>query len=152
MSNVVIEDEVQAWSRPIPPPPLPPHAAPPKAPVEEYRPPVPPHRNMQHHQRASEAELDQSEETGEEEEVEGRPVFQFDDEPAAEFVANVAPPRSRTVAEVKRATVVGNPMCRTNQASENEPEGVAPGELPDHLGVDYDQIMRYFDNLKESNA
>lgn len=80
--------------------------------------------------------------------MEGRPVFQFDDEPAVEFVANVAPPRSRTVAEVKRATVVGNPMCCANQTSEMEPAGVAPGELPDHLGVDYDQIMRYFDNLK----
>ncbi|XP_014262222.1 transmembrane protein 132C isoform X2 [Cimex lectularius] len=44
----------------------------------------------------------------------------------------------------KRATVVGNPMFNDNET------GLALEEL--NLGMDYNQIMQYFDNLKESNA
>lgn len=47
--------------------------------------------------------------------------------------------------EVKRATIVGNPMY-----SSQEQEEMALDDL--NLGMDYDQIMQYFDNLKESNA
>ncbi|BES97907.1 Transmembrane protein 132E [Nesidiocoris tenuis] len=44
----------------------------------------------------------------------------------------------------KRATVLGNPMFMDNDT------GLALEEL--NLGMDYNQIMHYFDNLKESNA
>ncbi|XP_017016256.2 transmembrane protein 132E [Drosophila takahashii] len=52
-------------------------------------------------------------------------------------------------SRVKRATVVGNPMF-----SATVDESVAPGERLglDDLDMDYEQIMHYFDNLKESNA
>lgn len=43
-----------------------------------------------------------------------------------------------------RATVVGNPMFGAGDP------GLALEEL--NLGMDYNQIMEYFDNLKESNA
>ncbi|CAH2074200.1 unnamed protein product, partial [Iphiclides podalirius] len=49
--------------------------------------------------------------------------------------------------EVKRATVVGNPMySRTSADAPAEALGL------DDLHMDYDQIMHYFHNLKESNA
>ena len=60
--------------------------------------------------------------------------------------------------EVKRPTVVGNPMFSSsssessgslNQDLEEEP-AAALDDL--NLGMDYNQIMQYFDNLKESNA
>ncbi|EDX17236.1 GD16787 [Drosophila simulans] len=49
-------------------------------------------------------------------------------------------------SRVKRATVVGNPMF-----SATVDESVAPGERLglDDLDMDYEQIMHYFDNLKE---
>ncbi|XP_017089705.2 transmembrane protein 132E isoform X1 [Drosophila bipectinata] len=52
-------------------------------------------------------------------------------------------------SRVKRATVVGNPMF-----SATVDESVANGERLglDDLDMDYEQIMHYFDNLKESNA
>ncbi|XP_001963408.3 transmembrane protein 132D [Drosophila ananassae] len=52
-------------------------------------------------------------------------------------------------SRVKRATVVGNPMF-----SATVDESVASGERLglDDLDMDYEQIMHYFDNLKESNA
>ncbi|XP_076253606.1 transmembrane protein 132C dtn isoform X1 [Rhynchophorus ferrugineus] len=51
MSNVETDNaEIVGWNKPIPPPPLPPHAVPlqTKKPcgTEDYRPPVPPHRNL----------------------------------------------------------------------------------------------------------
>nr|XP_015840223.1 PREDICTED: transmembrane protein 132B [Tribolium castaneum] len=43
-------EDLQVWNKPTPPPPLPPHGVPlqpkPPQPVEDYRPPVPPHRNI----------------------------------------------------------------------------------------------------------
>ncbi|CAO1433508.1 unnamed protein product [Diamesa hyperborea] len=51
---------------------------------------------------------------------------------------------------VKRATVVGNPMFSSSQDSELGPVEGSMGL--DDLEMDYDQIMHYFDNLKESNA
>ncbi|EDX00985.2 transmembrane protein 132E isoform X1 [Drosophila yakuba] len=52
-------------------------------------------------------------------------------------------------SRVKRATVVGNPMF-----SATVDESATPGERLglDDLDMDYEQIMHYFDNLKESNA
>ncbi|XP_060663139.1 transmembrane protein 132C [Drosophila nasuta] len=52
-------------------------------------------------------------------------------------------------SRVKRATVVGNPMF-----SATVDDTLAPGERLglDDLDMDYEQIMHYFDNLKESNA
>ncbi|XP_052903604.1 transmembrane protein 132E [Anopheles moucheti] len=49
----------------------------------------------------------------------------------------------------KKPTVVGNPMFSTTPDSE-----LGPGESLglDDLDMDYEQIMHYFDNLKESNA
>lgn len=46
-----VNDDLQIWNKPTPPPPLPPHGVvqPPKSKqecIEEYRPPVPPHRNI----------------------------------------------------------------------------------------------------------
>ncbi|KAG5670290.1 hypothetical protein PVAND_000567 [Polypedilum vanderplanki] len=60
-------------------------------------------------------------------------------------------PKSQHV-KVKRATVVGNPMFSASQSQDSEMG--APGESLglDDLEMDYDQIMNYFDNLKESNA
>ncbi|XP_026330069.1 transmembrane protein 132B [Hyposmocoma kahamanoa] len=53
--------------------------------------------------------------------------------------------------EVKRATIVGNPMysrSATGTEGESGPEALGL----DDLHMDYDQIMHYFHNLKESNA
>ena len=50
-------------------------------------------------------------------------------------------------AAVRRANVVENPLLR----AKSDPEGrQAASELG--LGMDYDELMRYFDSLKESNA
>lgn len=58
----------------------------------------------------------------------------------------------RSSAEVKRATIVGNPMF---SADENiEKNGVTPPDIAGlddlQLDMDYDQIMHYFENLKVS--
>lgn len=47
--------------------------------------------------------------------------------------------------EVKRATIVGNPMY-SRGADTREPAAEALGL--DELHMDYDQIMHYFHNLK----
>ncbi|XP_058978950.1 transmembrane protein 132B isoform X1 [Musca domestica] len=52
-------------------------------------------------------------------------------------------------SRVKRATVVGNPMFSSTVEDENEEEECLS---LDDLDMDYEQIMNYFDNLKESNA
>lgn len=60
---------------------------------------------------------------------------------------------SESPPEVKRATIVGNPMFSTDERGEEErvrDELLALEDL--NLGMDYQQIMEYFDNLKESNA
>uniref|UniRef100_A0A6B2E6C3 Putative conserved secreted protein n=1 Tax=Phlebotomus kandelakii TaxID=1109342 RepID=A0A6B2E6C3_9DIPT len=56
---------------------------------------------------------------------------------------------SMRAQQVKRATVVGNPMF-----SNSEDSDLGPSESLglDDLDMDYEQIMHYFDNLKESNA
>lgn len=64
-------------------------------------------------------------------------------------------------AEVKRANIVGNPMFSSTEEEDEEDEEEDEGEVQrvreellglDDLNMDYDQIMEYFDNLKESNA
>lgn len=44
--------------------------------------------------------------------------------------------------EVKRATIVGNPMYSRGEDAPTEALGI------DDLHMDYDQIMHYFHNLK----
>lgn len=56
----------------------------------------------------------------------------------------------RNSAEVKRATIVGNPMFSAEETTE---KGVTtPADLAAlddlQLDMDYDQIMHYFENLK----
>jgi len=73
--------------------------------------------------------------------------------------------------DVKRAAIIGNPMFafdhpasitatqqQQQQADQKQPGQNAGGsgdtiKLDDlNLGMDYKQLMEYFDNLKESNA
>ncbi|XP_049277564.1 transmembrane protein 132E isoform X1 [Anopheles funestus] len=63
--------------------------------------------------------------------------------------AFVASMMAATKKANKKPTVVGNPMFSTTPDSE-----LGPGESLglDDLDMDYEQIMHYFDNLKESNA
>lgn len=58
---------------------------------------------------------------------------------------------------MKRATIVGNPMFSAECEEREREREERPREdllaLEDlNLGMDYRQIMEYFDNLKESNA
>ncbi|RVE54865.1 hypothetical protein evm_000632 [Chilo suppressalis] len=72
-------------------------------------------------------------------------------EPKGEFVEAAANQnKGSSSPEVKRATIVGNPMFSRAEDGDR----TAGGEpLPlDDLHMDYDQIMHYFHNLKESNA
>ncbi|CAH2990789.1 unnamed protein product [Chilo suppressalis] len=72
-------------------------------------------------------------------------------EPKGEFVEAAANHnKGSSSPEVKRATIVGNPMFSRAEDGDR----TAGGEpLPlDDLHMDYDQIMHYFHNLKESNA
>ncbi|KAG5868104.1 hypothetical protein JTB14_034634 [Gonioctena quinquepunctata] len=206
------KDDLQVWNKPTPPPPLPPHGVP-LQPVErpkpqpdineDYRPPVPPHRNIgvtasatssaevlsprkshhhhhhrnrsqdktNHHRANSRTESGHEKESSREkveqlDNGEEHRMFEFDDEPQAsalkredkmEFVQYPKSPNAnsnRNSAEVKRATIVGNPMF---SADDNNTEvNKTTAELPSlddlQLDMDYDQIMRYFENLKESNA
>ncbi|XP_057654487.1 transmembrane protein 132E isoform X1 [Diorhabda carinulata] len=89
-------------------------------------------------------------------------IFEFDDEPQEspkrddniEFVQYSNNPSNRNSTEVKTATIVGNPMF--NVDATNIETGNKSMELPGlddlQLDMDYDQIMQYFENLKESNA
>lgn len=59
-------------------------------------------------------------------------------------------PRKST--EIKRATIVGNPMFSNNVSHERRTQEEVASLDDLNLGMDYDQIMQYFHNLKESNA
>ncbi|XP_012251513.2 transmembrane protein 132E isoform X2 [Athalia rosae] len=146
---------------------------------EDYKPPVPPHRNTgviarlpetpkKHHHRASSGSHgnhrhskhhskshksqqqssnssktdNNSRDNGDEEFVELRSHEDMQKRGAGQSAAGGVRDKSK---EVKRATIVGNPMY-----SSQEQEEMALDDL--NLGMDYDQIMQYFDNLKESNA
>lgn len=65
--------------------------------------------------------------------------------------------------DVKRAAIIGNPMFAFDPSSatasvdqkqhQNQTSGGDTIKLDDlNLGMDYKQLMEYFDNLKESNA
>lgn len=59
--------------------------------------------------------------------------------------------------DVKRAAIIGNPMFAFDPASADQKHQNAGAsdtiKLDDlNLGMDYKQLMEYFDNLKESNA
>ncbi|XP_045784546.1 transmembrane protein 132E [Maniola jurtina] len=67
-----------------------------------------------------------------------------------DFVEPTTQTKGGSSPEVKRATIVGNPMYSRADAA---PRADAPEALGiDDLHMDYDQIMHYFHNLKESNA
>jgi hypothetical protein len=53
------------------------------------------------------------------------------------------------LAAAKRANIVGNPMFTEEEQEELMASDVG---LDLNLGMDYEQILEYFDNLKESNA
>ncbi|XP_072943476.1 transmembrane protein 132E isoform X1 [Epargyreus clarus] len=63
-----------------------------------------------------------------------------------EFVEAAKQNKGGSSPEVKRATIVGNPMYSRAADAPAESLGL------DDLHMDYDQIMHYFHNLKESNA
>ncbi|XP_047106144.1 transmembrane protein 132E [Schistocerca piceifrons] len=207
------------------PPPLPPHGlvAPAPAPASaaadkplevEYRPPVPPHRNMgvtarigpsrrhhhhHHHHRSNRLEthycLNHAPplQSSYRFEIDVSVTFPLDQVPphqhqlqhhqhqlqqlqlqheaaAAAAAAAAAGANSSDFvpgaqrgagggSEVKRATIVGNPMFSAGAAvvaGGVALSGAAHDDLVGlddlNLGMDYDQIMEYFDNLKESNA
>ncbi|KAK6625427.1 hypothetical protein RUM43_005725 [Polyplax serrata] len=185
---------------PTPPPP-PPHGA--GVMLDEYKPPVPPHRtpvanqrmepqppkrhhhhhhhrNKQGKTRSSRHETVEDGEHCEEVPVPERRVESAEcrtpkkhhkscldgagsdktyilrqDHPSTAFVEYSGPEMTtsgRVVnSEVKKAMIVGNPMFSVMGSSAKDQEDVVG--LDDlNLGMDYDQIMHYFDNLKESNA
>ncbi|XP_059054238.1 transmembrane protein 132E [Achroia grisella] len=74
-------------------------------------------------------------------------------EPKGDFVE--AQTKGSSSPEVKRATIVGNPMYSRGgegrDDAEPRPDAVEALGLDD-LHMDYNQIMHYFHNLKESNA
>lgn len=53
---------------------------------------------------------------------------------------------------MKKATIVGNPMFSMSGSTSRAQTEDVVGLEDLNLGMDYDQIMQYFDNLKESNA
>ncbi|CAH1236119.1 unnamed protein product [Diabrotica balteata] len=189
------DSDIQVWNKPTPPPPLPSHShhSQNNAQNDDYKPPVPPHRNLgvsttssdsplpkkphhHHHHRNKNQEKShyhrlsneliplKSQAAVPKKKVENcteKDMFEFDDEPKAqtrkddnvEFVQYSNSPSNRNSAEVKTATIVGNPMFN---ADKNDNETSKSMELPGlddlQLDMDYDQIMQYFENLKESNA
>lgn len=154
--------------------------------VEEYKPPVPPHRNLDvstisavnatvnpeneippnlphrhkhhhhhhnhhnhhhhhHHHRNKSADA-----TGKANfntyVIKKDEVDKKDDEERLKFVNS-----SENLSEIKKANIVGNPMFSINKTEEDVDDGcLGIEEL--NLGMDYKQIMEYFDNLKESTA
>ncbi|XP_063974726.1 transmembrane protein 132E [Diachasmimorpha longicaudata] len=147
---------------------------------EDYKPPVPPHRNTGVNVRLSETpkkhphRVSGSHHQGNHRHVKHHhhhhhhgknhsksnktdevPSEVDNDEEFVELRNNEEKPNkeaTKSAREVKRATIVGNPMFSSSSSSSSqEPEEPVP--LEDlNLGMDYNQIMQYFDNLKESNA
>ncbi|KRT83247.1 hypothetical protein AMK59_4704, partial [Oryctes borbonicus] len=75
----------------------------------------------------------------------------------AQFVQySKSPTRSslnpRNSGEIKKATIIGNPMYSTEDQPQEENTAELSGLDGLQLDMDYDQIMHYFENLKESNA
>ncbi|KAG8035245.1 hypothetical protein G9C98_001735 [Cotesia typhae] len=162
---------------------------------EDYKPPVPPHRNTgvtarlpetpkkhqhrshhgnhrhvkHHHHHHHKNHSNNVKPSSKNEEAQT-----VDDEEFVELrkpgsgVSGDSKPREIVPREIKRATIVGNPMFSSNLSSSSSSsssstvsnheltETMAALETPAledlNLGMDYNQIMQYFDNLKESNA
>lgn len=55
-------------------------------------------------------------------------------------------------APVRRANIVENPLLRGQNQEQAEPCRAAEPASELGLGMDYDELMRYFDGLKESTA
>lgn len=141
------------------PPPLPPHGIPSKVDAtngndEDYKPPVPPHRGIVN--RLSEAPKKRHRSVGSEHPIARRHRSKSSRSKNVKESAESRndDKRSRNAKASKRATVVGNPMFSSNSSASsstsNHEENVALDDL--NLGMDYNQIMQLFDNLKESNA
>ncbi|XP_017768079.1 PREDICTED: transmembrane protein 132D isoform X2 [Nicrophorus vespilloides] len=198
LGNSPIHMQQLPRNKPTPPPPLPPHGLPSPdiSMAEEYKPPVPPHRNIgvttaqndgsprkhhHHHHHRNSKQVKESPKIIAEDIIDSnqRSVFEFDDEPAhpprnntpsdgvvfrqkpvsdddvIQFVQYPKSPtngNNRNSAEVKRATIVGNPMFSADDNQGEETAADIAGLDGLQLDMDYDQIMHYFDNLKESNA
>ncbi|KAK3912238.1 Transmembrane protein 132B, partial [Frankliniella fusca] len=188
------------WKLIPPPPPLPAHGSSPekRGPLRdedpEYKPPVPPHRNIplmnddehapapapppapvqprRHHHHhhshnhsrnnvnsqgsSNNSQKEQSRHTADEEDDLPDPTFvEFPEQPPGPVQLQ------GSGAEVKRANIVGNPMFSSTEEEDDDEDEDDQGEVQrvreellglDDLNMDYDQIMEYFDNLKESNA
>ncbi|XP_057335778.1 transmembrane protein 132E isoform X1 [Microplitis mediator] len=161
---------------------------------EDYKPPVPPHRNTgvtarlpetpkkhqhrnhhanhrhvkhhhHHHHPKTHSTKPSANPVSKNEEAQT-----IDDEEFVELKkVNEEKPKEIIPREIKRATIVGNPMFSSNLSSSSSSSSsstVSNQELNEtmaslvetpalddlNLGMDYNQIMQYFDNLKESNA
>lgn len=58
---------------------------------------------------------------------------------------------SENLSAIKKANIVGNPMFSADKTEDDADDGCL-GIEDLNLGMDYRQIMEYFDNLKESTA
>ncbi|XP_054271015.1 transmembrane protein 132E [Macrosteles quadrilineatus] len=158
------------WNLSPTPPPLPPHGVP----VEgEYRPPVPPHRNSTTepnmnmnenmlHRINKPREYNRGGRTPENgarrhhhhhhhhRSKGGRHLTRAPQHNMEEGDDTFVELSTSGNGEVKRATIVGNPMFSADEEHRAREDLLALEDL--NLGMDYQQIMEYFDNLKESNA
>ncbi|XP_052125427.1 uncharacterized membrane protein DDB_G0293934-like [Frankliniella occidentalis] len=179
------------WKLTPPPPPLPAHGSSPekRGPLREedpdYKPPVPPHRNIplmsddepapvqprrhhhhHHNQHNQHSRNNDSQGNNNSQNGQSRHEDEEDDLPDPTFVEfpdqSPGPAQLQgSIAEVKRANIVGNPMFSSTEEEDDDESEDDQGEVQrvreellglDDLNMDYDQIMEYFDNLKESNA
>lgn len=134
-----------------------------------YKPPVPPHRNLvsppprvQSTENWS-AEIPRKHRArGAKGQARGRrapetqrpPVdhegnLEVDDEDIGLVMPSEVAAAAAAVAAARRANIVGNPMFTEEEQEELMASDVG---LDLNLGMDYEQILEYFDNLKESNA
>ncbi|CAG9860128.1 unnamed protein product [Phyllotreta striolata] len=172
-------NDVRAWDKPKSPTALSPHPIPghsskvPKA-GDDYRPPVPPHRNLelsgstgssldQENKHSDKYRTHRLSNENSQRKYEDAQMSQFhindelqdligrEEDP--EFVEYLKSPSNNGYqkrAEVKLATIVGNPMINGTLEKNKLSDLPNLDQLP--LDMDYHQIMHYFENLKESNA
>ncbi|XP_068082143.1 transmembrane protein 132E [Anabrus simplex] len=107
-----------------------------------------------HHKRQSKDVYNATREEKDEDDI--QPDSTFVEFPASALTSCGGLQRTGNSPEVKRATIVGNPMFSTMDDSDAGDDFRVREDLLGledlNLGMDYDQIMEYFDNLKESNA
>lgn len=165
------------------PPPLPPHGVIAETALDasqlspsnpNYKPPVPPHRNLvspppriqstenwsaeiprKHRARGAKG---QGRERRAPDAAAPPPPVDHEgnlelDEEGDEDIGLVMPSElsaaAAAVVAARRANIVGNPMFTEEEQEELMASDVG---LDLNLGMDYEQILEYFDNLKESNA